>query len=32
MDWLSGLNQAVEYMEKNLSGAIRYEDMARMVG
>ena len=31
MDWLSGLNQAVEYMEKNLSGAIRYEDMAQMV-
>lgn len=32
MDWLNGLNQAVEYMEENLTGAIIYEDMARMVG
>lgn len=32
MDWLNGLNQVVEYIEENLTGTLRYEDMARMVG
>lgn len=32
MDWLQGMNQVVEYMEKNLAGRISYGVMARMVG
>lgn len=32
MDWLKGMNQAVQYVEENLTGELRYGAMARMAG
>ena len=32
MDWLKGMNSAVDYIEANLSAHIEYETLARIVG
>lgn len=32
MDWITRLNQAVEYIEEHLSGTIEYEEAAKLAG
>jgi AraC family transcriptional regulator len=32
MDWLKGMNSAVEYIEENLTQPIQYESLSQIVG
>lgn len=32
MDWVKGMNEVVEYIEKNLTQPIRYESLSKIVG
>ena len=32
MDWLKGMNEAIEYIEKNLTEPIQYETLSKIVG